>query len=404
MSVGPRRLTVVLTHPVQYYSPWFRYITAERHREIDLTVLYGVIPTAEQQGVGFDTAFTWDPPLTDGHRFVVCAASAGQYVGSDRFFGLDVPDIAERIRATAPEVVIVPGWHSAMEVRAVRACRQQGVPVLYRGDSTLRSGPRRLLRPIWAVKTRVMLRRFDRYLSVGRDAHDYLRAFAIPESHIHASPHAVDNEWFAAQAAAHRATRRGLRDGIGARDDDFVVLFAGKFVPRKRPLDAVRAAAAMGAGVVLLTAGDGELAGAARAEAARLGVRLHWRGFLNQSELPEAFAAADALLVPSTWESWGLIVNEALASGVPCVVTDRVAAGRDLVVDGRTGFSVPVGDVAAMADRLGALRAMRDRGLDVASLCQRHVDSHSFAASTQGVVEAIRAIDEARRVAQVTRG
>ena len=75
-AATPIRLTVVLTHPVQYFSPWFRFI-AESCRAIDLTVLYGAIPTPEQQGAGFSQAFAWDVPLTEGYRFAVCAESAG---------------------------------------------------------------------------------------------------------------------------------------------------------------------------------------------------------------------------------------------------------------------------------------------------------------------------------------
>jgi glycosyltransferase involved in cell wall biosynthesis len=406
------RLTFVLTHPVQYFSPWFRYITAERSAEIDLTVLYGAVPTPEQQGIGFGTAFSWDVPVTDGHRFVVCAgadpasaAGAGEAgrsqrdFSSDSFFGVDVPDIAERIAATSPDAVIVPGWHSVMQTRALRWCRRRGVPVLYRGDSTLESGPRWPVRPLWAVKTRLMLRQFDAYLAVGRRATEYLRAFGVGERLIYHSPHCVDNDWFAAQAAGHRGNRRALREGAGARDDDFVVLFAGKFVGRKRPLDAVRVVAGLGPRAVLMMAGDGPLADEARNEAARLGIRLHWRGFLNQSALPEAFAASDALLVPSTWESWGLIVNEALASGVPCVVTSGVAAAPDLVTDGSSGYTVPVGDVSSMTTRLAEIRDARAQGHDFAPACRQHAAACSFEKATDGVVKALRSVvPDVRRV------
>jgi glycosyltransferase involved in cell wall biosynthesis len=384
------RLTVVMTHPVQYFSPWFRYITAHR-REIELTVLYGAVPTPEQQGIGFGTAFSWDVPVTEGHHCVVCSESASSF-GSDSFFGVDVADIGVRIAATNPDAVIVPGWHSMMQVRALVACRRLRIPALYRGDSTLASGPRRVVRPVWAMKTRMMLRYFDRYLSVGRVATQYLRAFGVAAECIFSSPHCVDNAWFAAQAAVHRPNRRTLRQAAGAGDDDIVVLFAGKFIDRKRPLDAVAAVAGLGPRAVLMMAGDGPLADDARREAARLSVRLHWRGFLNQAALPEAFAAADVLLVPSTWESWGLIVNEALASGVPSVVTSGVAAAPDLIADGESGFTVSVGDVSAMTARLETIRTAVGHGHDFGAACLRHVDGCTFERATDGVVGAMRSL------------
>lgn len=398
MTQRPKRLTIVMTHPVQYYSPWFRYITRERSAEIDLTVLYGAVPSAEQQGVGFRTAFSWDLPLTDGHHFHVCADAAGKQFDSDSFFGLDVRDIGARMAATSPDAVIVPGWHSLMQVRALRACRRLRVPVFYRGDSTLTSGPRAAVRPLWLVKTRLMLKQYDRYLSVGTLATEYLRAFGVSDAVIHPSPHCVDNAWFAAQASILQPRRLMLRQACGIDDRDFVVLFAGKLVDRKRPLEAVRAVAGLGRGAVLMMAGDGPLAEPTRREAERLGVRLIWRGFVNQSALPEAFAAADTLLVPSTWESWGLIVNEALASGLPCIVTSGVAAAPDLIDDGVSGFTIAVGDVPAMTSRLADVRAAVAGGHAFGADCQRAAERCSVANATDGVVAALASLENMEAV------
>jgi len=399
----PIRLTAVMTHPAQYMSPWFRHIAAHRP-DLDLTVLYGALPDREQQGAGFAAAFEWDLPLTEGYRSEVCGDAKGKSFDSDDFHGVDVPDIEQRIRATRPDVVLVPGWHSIMQVRALRACRRLRVPVVYRGDSTLFSGPRGLVRPLWALRTRSMLRRFDGYLSVGTHANQYLRSFGIPEPLIAHSPHCVDNERFATAAARLRTNdgRTAARQAIGATAADFVVLFAGKFQDVKRPLDAVRAVARLGSSALLLMAGDGVLRAAIGSEAQRLGARVAFAGFLNQTELPSAFAAADCMLMPSARESWGLVVNESLASGVPCVVTTGVASAPDLIVDGKTGHTVPVGDVDAMA---GALARVRDRvaaGEDFAPRCQQQVASHTFASAAQGLVTMARRV-LARRARHITR-
>src|SRR5262249_55843497 len=150
--------------------------------------------------------------------------------------------------------VLVPGWHSALQLRALRACRRLGVPVIYRGDSTLSSGRRGIAHPLWRLKTRAMLGFFDGFLAVGTAADEYLRAFGVPDPLIVRSPHSVDNDRFAAQSDIARATgvRSRIRRQIGAGDDDFVVCFAGKCVDVKQPLDAVGAAAGVGSRAVLL--------------------------------------------------------------------------------------------------------------------------------------------------------
>jgi glycosyltransferase involved in cell wall biosynthesis len=389
----PLRLTVVMTHPVQYMSPWFRHIAAHC-ADLDLTVLYGALPDEEQQGEGFGKAFAWDIPLTDGYRFEVCRGARVTSFDSERFLGLDVTDIEQRLRDTRPDVVVVPGWHSIMQVRALRASRTLGVPVLYRGDSTLLSGPRHVVRPFWRLKTRHMLRRFDGYLSVGIHAEQYLRSFGIPEPLIVRSPHCVDNARFTSEALRLRGGegRAAQRRAIGATAEDFVVLFAGKVQDRKCPIDAVRAVARVGPSTVLLMAGDGPLVAACQAEAQRLGLRLTWLGFLNQTELPRAFAAADCALVPSTWETWGLIVNEALASGVPCVVTSGVASAPDLIVEGETGHVVAAGDTGAMAARLAEIRDRQRGGHDFAARCRRQIEDYSFAVAADGLSAACRRV------------
>lgn len=396
---GIVRLTVVLTHPVQYMSPWFRHIAAHRD-DLDLTVLYGALPDAEQQGAGFGTPFEWDLPLTDGYRFDVCGAARRKSFDSNHFTGIDVPDIELRIRETRPDVVLVPGWHSIMQVRALRACRRLGVPVLYRGDSTLFSGPRGVLRPAWALKTRYMLRRFDAYLSVGVHADRYLRSFGIPDPLIVRSPHCVDNDRF--RTAANRLRtgneRTAGRSALGATERDFVVLFAGKFQEVKRPLDAVRSVAQLGRSAVLMMAGDGPLRQACRTEADRLGVRLSWAGFLNQTQLPSAFAVSDCVIVPSARESWGLIVNEALASGVPCVVTTGVGSVPDLIVEGETGHSAPPGDVDALAMHLASIRDRTAAGHSFGPRCLQQVETYSLSAAAEGLALGCRRVLSRRRI------
>jgi hypothetical protein len=222
---APIRLTAVLTHPIQYYAPWWRHI-AERSPGLDLTVLYGTQPTAEQQGVGFDAAFDWDVPLTDGYRSrVLRAAKPGDSMRSDRFWGLDVPEIGAAVRESRPDVVLLPGWHSVTLVRALWACRRAGIPVLYRGDTHLGTRPGGWRGPLWAARTRFVLRRFSGWLAVGQRAQAYLRHFGAPVERIWASPHAVDNDFFAAAAQQGRAASRAR---FGLREEEYVVVFAGK--------------------------------------------------------------------------------------------------------------------------------------------------------------------------------
>jgi glycosyltransferase involved in cell wall biosynthesis len=389
----PIRLTAVLTHPVQYYAPWFRHITAHCP-EIDLTVLYGIRPTPGQQSVGFGAPFEWDVPLMEGyHCRVLRAALPGDSVHSDRFWGLDVTEIRDAVMSTHPDVVLVPGWHSVTLLRALWACRRAGVPVLYRGDTNLGSAPSGWRQPAWMLRTRLLLRLFDGYLSVGQRAYAYLRRHGASESRIFHVPHCVDNEFFMLSAAPYLSLggRAEARKSFGIDAGDFVVLFVGKLEPRKRPIDLIRAMAAMKPGASLLVVGTGELGAYCRTEANALRLRVSWAGFLNQSQLGRAYAAADCLVLPNE-ETWGLVVNEAMATGLPCVVSDRVGCAPDLITPGRTGEIFPMGNVEALTSALNDLRERRQAGHDWALACRARASEYSFEQATSGLLTACRSV------------
>ncbi|HYS24401.1 MAG TPA: glycosyltransferase family 4 protein, partial [Vicinamibacterales bacterium] len=399
---GSWRVTIVQTHPVQYMAPWFRYIAAER-RDIELTVLYASTPTPAQQGVGFNEAFAWDVGLTEGYTCRVLAEPhPDRRFDSASFTGADVGSIGDAIAATRPDAVIVPGWHSTFYLRAIAACRRANIPVLYRGDSNLLSGPRGLTRLPWSLRTRAALKMFDGYLSVGTRSRQYLRHFGAPEPLIFDSPHCVDNAAFAAGAdcLGTGGAWQQARQEMGAGPGDFLVLFAGKFVALKRPIDVIEAAARLGSDVVVAMAGNGPSMDATREAAKRLNVRVTWCGFLNQTAMPRALAAADCVAVPSETESWGLIVNEALATGTPCVVSSGVACATDLVRAGVSGAVYEVGDIDGLAASLRQVREAALGGVITADTCRRAVSSFSFERATDGVVAAAKRTAARRRTRQ----
>ena len=401
--VTPIRLTIVQTHPIQYEAPWFRHIAAECP-EVDLTVLYAARPTPVQQGTGFDRAFEWDTNLLDGYRWRVVRESRPEdEFATGSFRGLDVKEIGAAMMASRPDVVLVPGWHSITLVRAILAARWAGIPLLYRGDTNNLGAPPGWRCFAWHAKTRALLALYSGYLSVGTRSREYLLSHGVSPMRVFASGHAVDNECLASSATAHLTPdgRLVARAACGAAPDDFLVLFVGKLATRKRPIDAVRAVASLGPNAVLAMAGSGHLDHDVRDEASRLGVRVSPLGFVNQSRLGSVYAAADCLVVPSACdESWGLVVNEAMATGLPVVVTDRVGCAPDLVVPGETGEVSRACDPADLAQALGRVQSRGGRGT-MAHACRARVARHSYVAATTGLLAACQSV--ARRAAPPAR-
>jgi glycosyltransferase involved in cell wall biosynthesis len=205
------------------------------------------------------------------------------------------------------------------------------------------------------------------------------------------SPHFVDNERFAGTAGSLRGQREAIRAELGLRPGSTVALFAGKLIHKKRPLDFIRAVAvagAQGSGVQALMVGDGELRAECEKVAQELEVDAVFAGFLNQSQIPRAYAAADVLVLPSDYgETWGLVVNEAMACSLPAIVSDACGCAPDMIVEGETGFTFPLGDVEQMSNRLREL-ARPGEPVRMGTLAGRHVMRFNARAAASGILEA----------------
>jgi glycosyltransferase involved in cell wall biosynthesis len=235
-----------------------------------------------------------------------------------------------------------------------------------------------------------LLRTFDAALATGARSRDYYLHYDYPDERIFYSPHSVDTEWF--RGRSNPAERAKLRSELGVAENEKLVLFAGKLVAFKRPLDVVEAAAiarSRGLAAQVVVAGSGELEGRLRQRAGTLNVPLHYLGFKNQTDMPAVYAAADVLVLPSdARETWGLVCNEALACTTPVIVSDAAGCAPDLAADGAAGRMYPAGDCEACAHALIALfdEPPSPRAIDEVS------GRHSVARAADGVMAGLSAV------------
>lgn len=342
------RLAIVASHPIQYQAPLFRRLATL----VDLDVFYAFRPLPEDQGrAGFSVAFEWDVDLLSGYRsrFLNNVAAAPAV----SFSGCDTPEIAAILRNGDYDAVLVLGWYLKSFVQAVWACRKASIPVMVRGDNHLlepRSKAKELAKRILYPPA---LRAFDAALYVGRRSKEYFLHYGVPEQRLFFAPHGVDDDAFAMGADAE--ARRRVRDELGIPQDARAALFVGKLIPRKRVADLLAAASVLRNSadpIHVIIAGSGPLEDDLRQMASELEINARFAGFQNQSAMPAMYAACDMMVLPSDNESWGLVGNEALASGRPVVLSDAVGCAPDLAGDGAAGRIFQTGDASSLANAI----------------------------------------------------
>lgn len=363
------QLRIITSHPIQYQAPLFRALA----QRVDLTVYFAHRATAQDQAeAGFNVGFEWDTDLTGGFRHVFLE-NVSSRPGITHFAGCDTPSIGEVLAAEKTDVLAVYGWHLKSYLQAARAARSLRIPVMARSDSHLGTPRPLLTRAAKAIIYPLFLRQFDVFLPTGTRSTEYLRHYGVPDARIHIVPYCIDVDMFMSVAARARVNRERLRAEFRANDGEKIVLFVGKLIDLKAIptlVDALTGLSKAGKAVRLLIVGSGPLAESLTAMVNARSLPATFIGFVNQSRMPEIYAIADVLVLPSYSETWGLVVNEAFACSLPAIVSDRVGCAPDLIVDGLTGSVVPAGNIVALTkaldywtsprDGLGSQRAIND--------------------------------------------
>jgi glycosyltransferase involved in cell wall biosynthesis len=367
---APLRLAIFTSHPIQYQAPWFRALA--QVPDLELKVFFSYIPDAKQQGDGFGKAFEWDVPLLEGYCWESLQGFQPPAWGPDVLKN-SVRGLGKAIRTYRPEVALILGWHHMSLIQAVVACRLMHVSIVLRGES---NSLRR--RPIYKrAMHRLLFAQCAAFLAIGSKNADFYKASGVAAQKISTAPYFVDNDWFLQQDKAYRPARNVLRETFGIAPESICFCFVGKLEPKKRILDfisAFRLAYAKRSDLSALIVGTGLLENVAKAEVERANIPVAFAGFLNQSEISKAYVAADVIVLPSDYgETWGLVVNEAMVSGLPALVSDRVGCAHDLVVDGKTGFVFSFDDVGAFAGRMLDLAENRDNLRSMGRRAQEHV-------------------------------
>lgn len=398
MSTSLHRLAIVVSHPTQYYSPWFAHVATISGLELRVFYLwnFGVTPTRDRE---FGRTFSWDVDLLSGydHEFV---PNVAELPGTHHFKGLINPQLLPRLRQFGPKSVLVFGYKYRSHLQLIRAAKKEGWRLLFRGDSHLLGHPR----PGWIKRLllRCIFRRFDYFLYVGQANRDYFKTFGVTDERLIFAPHAVDAVRFAQRPSA--AAIAQARQKLDIKEGSRVILFVGKLTGKKAPLDLLEAYSRLPDGDhLLLFSGDGEERNAlVAATKARDLKNVRFLTFANQSEMPLRYAMADLFALPSSglYETWGLAVNEAMHGGLPCIVSDRVGCQQDLITPNRTGWVFPAGDVDALTIALQQALTTLDDPLACKNLqaaIKDRMQHYTYTQTTAGLLTALNLLssDEA---------
>lgn len=385
---GTRRLGIVVTHPIQYQVPLYRYLAA--NTTVDPYVFFltdhGV---ASSYDPGFERQVHYDVPLLDGyeHEFV---RNWSPWPSPSSPWGAVDPGLPWAIRRSSIDALMVHGWSNASAWMAFATAKFLGIPYLLRGEARPDAGNRpRGKRLVKHTILSPLVRHAGACLAIGSGNRAFYLDYGASRDRIFDTPYSVDTERFKEAGDRGRGLRQIRIQSLGLAPDRPVVLCAAKLQPWKRPLDVVHALDLLDGAANLVVIGDGPL----RPQLDEAAISRPWMrvlGFVNQTEIAEWYGVADLFVLASDHEPWGLAVNEAMAAGALPIVSDAVGCGPDLVTPD-IGWIYEMGDIRALAGAIDS--GVRLFGsLERRAAARARSEQWGIASTARGVEQALEAV------------
>lgn len=387
-----RKIALVTTHPIQYYAPWFALLAKEKN--IELKVFYTF---SQRQTDLFDNQFEkkieWDIPLLEGYNYeFVLNTSSKPNLGN--FGGVKCPDLIEKIEAWEATHILIFGWNYHAHLSVMRYFKGK-IQVWFRGDSTLlneKNGLKLILRRLFL---KWVYSYVDCAFYVGTNNKKYFEVHGLKENQLMFAPHAIDNIRFQNNSENNYELKAiKWREELGISKNDKVIIFAGKFEKEKNPLLLLKAFNAISLSqnqdevkkndLKLIFIGNGTLEKELKQEA-KNNINVLFLPFQNQTVMPILYRLCDIFCLPSTNETWGLAINEAMACGRAIIVSDKVGCANDLIIDKVNGFIFEANNLNGLISTIKEIYDI-DKISKMGTNSQRIIKDWSFKEITESII------------------
>lgn len=346
-----KKLAIISSHPIQYNAPMFALLS--KSDIIEPKVFY---TWSQSQQELFDKDFgktiQWDIPLLDGYEYEFVenvSTDPGPHNGK----GIDCPGLNSAIEDWGADAVFIFGWNYKAHSEAMKHFKGK-IPVYFRGDSTLideKGGFKQILRRLYLTW---VYKKTDYAFYVGKNNKEYFLKHGIKEKNLFFAPHAIDNQRFNDANGDYTKQALEWNKDLNITDDKIVVLFVGKFEPKKNPIILIEAAKKLDPNKYhFIFVGNGLLEEEMKKVSSGMS-NIHYLPFQNQSKMPVVYHMADVLALPSQGpgETWGLVVNEAMACKKAILISTKAGSFSDLVKNGINGYVFDSGNTKKCVESL----------------------------------------------------
>ena len=368
-ETGRRPYKVAIIAPTCFYYqiPIFRELAVNSRIELMIYFCTEEALHAHDVQKKFKSDRRWggETELLEGYpyKFLRNYSPSASYINWP--LGLVNVGIWNEIKNNRPDVVILMSWMNITWWVAILACQFFKIPFLYMTDANVRDDLTNRGWKNWFKKVllgKMLFPLTSGFLCSGEANRQLYTRYGVPDEKLFNFAFSWGYKALLGASDSLKPKRQQLRAELGIPEDTFLFLFSGRLSREKRPFDLLEAYwRVTSPNKALLFVGDGQLKSELVTYVADHGLDgVNCAGFQDRVEILKYYAICDVLVLPSSYEPWGMVVNEAMCFGNPVIVSDQVGAGMDLVVHGYNGYVFPSGDVEAMASAFNHLMGLSE--------------------------------------------
>ncbi len=375
-----RNIIFVNSHPIQYFAPLYKYMNFNGLKTKAWYCSDASIKGNRDRQFGVD--IKWDIDLLDGYEYRFFKNNSWKPSHFNGFFGLINLGMIKALFKEPKSVIVVHGWHYFTLAMILLLGKLKGHKVCVRCDNPLKHESHKLgwkqqIKFFYLKK--ILFPRIDYFLYIGKQNKQFYKAYGAKEEQLVSCPYAVDNDRFRSEYNEIYDDKNQIKASLGIPVKDKVILFSGKYIDKKKPLDLLKAYKCIAnSNIWLVLIGEGALRTEMENYIQENNLhRVILTGFVNQSKISKYYSIGDVFVMCSyLGENWGLSVNEAMNFNLPLVISDYTGCSSDLVKEGCNGYVFPVGDIDELSLNIeNVLQSKLTLNPDSLTL----VDDYSFA-------------------------
>ena len=383
-----------LSHPIQYFSPLFKVLA----KAIRLKVFYySNVSITGNIDAGFGTEVKWDLPLLEGYESELLPNWRKAKPLNNKFWDVFNPGVIKRLWKSSDKIVVVNGWTYSSNILVIVFGKLFKKKIWLRAESPLNQELKKskniLLLKTITLKYILFPLFIDKVMYIGSQNKKFYQYYGITdESRYVFTPYSVDNDRFTKEFETLKSQKNELKSSLGIPKGRKVILYSGKYISKKRPMDLLSAFLLFPANEhVLIFMGEGEL---------RTNMELFVRendlknvvltGFVNQSDVSKYYSIADVFVMCSgSGETWGLAVNEAMNFSLPVVVSDTTGCSSDLVKHGENGLLYEEGDISGLYNCIEKILNDSNLASTMGVQSAQIIKNYSFDAVNENILAAL---------------